>query len=171
MPTKPNHGGHRQPFDATSGKWMGHEGGASSTPVAKGQAYEAKRDDKPKSTASDPEPHKEHHPAPEQHAAREEHKSFITKEKHEMPTYSQPLGSSVRPKEEPGAESTSKRVETTEDLVAKFQAWVDYDFETYGGLSATTSKYLKDSGLDVIKDQYGDYEVTVKDDAPKPASV
>ena len=44
--------------------------------------------------------------------------------------------------------------------IEKYQKWVDYDMKHYGKISDNTQKYLKDAGLQVVTDQYGDYEVT-----------
>ena len=39
--------------------------------------------------------------------------------------------------------------------------WVDYDMKHYGKVSETTQKIIDKEGLQLIKDQYGDYEVSV----------
>lgn len=49
-----------------------------------------------------------------------------------------------------------------EDL-AKYQEYVDYDMKTYGEISDVTNRKLKESGLEVVKDDHGDYVVTVKE--------
>lgn len=49
-----------------------------------------------------------------------------------------------------------------EDLgsdVDKFQEWVDYDMKRYGRISKQTKKEVKEAGLKLVKDEYGDYEV------------
>ena len=43
--------------------------------------------------------------------------------------------------------------------IGKYQKWVDYDMKRYGKISDETNDYLKRAGLEVVKDQYGDYEV------------
>lgn len=48
------------------------------------------------------------------------------------------------------------------DDVAKYQKWVDYDMKHYGKISERTQDFLDKAGLEVVKDQYGDYEVTAK---------
>lgn len=47
--------------------------------------------------------------------------------------------------------------------LAKYQKWVDYDMKRYGEVSDKTKEELKDAGLELVKDQYGDYEVIAKD--------
>ena len=47
--------------------------------------------------------------------------------------------------------------------LAKYQRWVDYDMKRYGEISDKTKEELKDAGLELVKDQYGDYEVIAKD--------
>ena len=44
--------------------------------------------------------------------------------------------------------------------LAKYQKWVDYDMKRYGKISDKTNNLIKKAGLTVIKDQYGEYEVT-----------
>lgn len=39
------------------------------------------------------------------------------------------------------------------------QKWVDYDMERYGRISAKTNHLVKKAGFQIIKDEYGDYEV------------
>lgn len=51
--------------------------------------------------------------------------------------------------------------ETIGDKLKKYQMWVDYDMEHYGKVSETTQKIIDEAGLQLIKDQYGDYEVSV----------
>ena len=46
--------------------------------------------------------------------------------------------------------------------IVKYQQWVDYDMEHYGHISQTTMDVLKEEGLTVVKDKYGDYEVIIK---------
>lgn len=48
----------------------------------------------------------------------------------------------------------SKDVDLTE-----YQKWVDYDMEKLGRISKLTMSKIKDAGLSVVKDQYGEYEV------------
>lgn len=50
---------------------------------------------------------------------------------------------------------------TIGDRLKKYQMWVDYDMEHYGKVSETTQKIIDEAGLQLIKDQYGDYEVSV----------
>ena len=50
--------------------------------------------------------------------------------------------------------------ESLDSDLAKYQKWVDYDMKRYGRISDNTQNYLKRAGLEVVKDNYGDYEVT-----------
>ena len=59
-------------------------------------------------------------------------------------------------------ESLSESFVTAEDI-AKYQEYVDYDMKTYGEISNVTNRKLKESGLEVVKDDHGDYVVTVKE--------
>lgn len=43
------------------------------------------------------------------------------------------------------------------------QEWIDYDMEHYGRISEETNELVRRAGFEIIKDQYGDYEVTAKD--------
>lgn len=50
-----------------------------------------------------------------------------------------------------------------EDLgedIARYQRYVDYDMKHYGEISKKTQNLIGKAGLQVVKDQYGDYEVT-----------
>lgn len=51
--------------------------------------------------------------------------------------------------------------ETIGDKLRKYQMWVDYDMKHYGKVSETTQEIIDKEGLQLIKDQYGDYEVSV----------
>ena len=51
--------------------------------------------------------------------------------------------------------------ETIGDKLKKYQMWVDYDMKHYGKVSETTQEIIDKEGLQLIKDQYGDYEVSV----------
>lgn len=49
-----------------------------------------------------------------------------------------------------------------EDLgtdIDEYQQWVDYDMKRYGKISDQTNKEIKEAGLQVVKDKYGDYQV------------
>lgn len=46
--------------------------------------------------------------------------------------------------------------------IAKYQKWVDYDMKKYGDISNITKTYLKRAGLDIVKDDHGEYEVIAK---------
>ena len=53
-----------------------------------------------------------------------------------------------------------RKDESLGDDLAKYQKWVDYDMKRYGRISDKTNDLIKNAGLTIIKDQYGDYEVT-----------
>ena len=53
--------------------------------------------------------------------------------------------------------------EAGEDL-AEYQKWVDYDMKKYGRISLLTKKKIAKAGLEIIKDDHGDYEVIAKED-------
>ena len=57
----------------------------------------------------------------------------------------------------------SLREDSIGNELAKYQKWVDYDMKRYGKISDKTKEELKDAGLELVKDQYGDYEVIAKD--------
>lgn len=63
---------------------------------------------------------------------------------------------------EPKTESLGEFFTAAEDI-AKYQEYVDYDMKTYGEISDVTNRKLKESGLEVVKDDHGDYVVTVKE--------
>lgn len=43
--------------------------------------------------------------------------------------------------------------------IDEYQQWVDYDMKRYGKISDQTNKEIKEAGLQVVKDKYGDYQV------------
>lgn len=43
--------------------------------------------------------------------------------------------------------------------IDEYQQWVDYDMKRYGKISNQTNKEIKEAGLQVVKDKYGDYQV------------
>lgn len=47
--------------------------------------------------------------------------------------------------------------------LARFQKWVDYDMKRYGKISERTNDLISKAGLEVVKDDHGDYEVIAKD--------
>lgn len=63
---------------------------------------------------------------------------------------------------EPKTECLGESFVAAEDI-AKYQEYVDYDMKTYGEISDVTNRKLKESGLEVVKDDHGDYVVTVKE--------
>lgn len=58
--------------------------------------------------------------------------------------------------------SESLKEDIGKDL-ARFQKWVDYDMKRYGKISERTNDLISKAGLEVVKDDYGDYEVIAKD--------
>lgn len=57
-----------------------------------------------------------------------------------------------------------------EDLaqdLTRYQKWVDYDMKKYGRISDITKKALEKAGLELVKDDHGDYEVIAKEDDGK----
>ena len=51
---------------------------------------------------------------------------------------------------------------TGKDL-GKYQMWVDYDMKHYGHISEETEKFIKDAGLELVKDTDDQYEVVAKE--------
>lgn len=47
--------------------------------------------------------------------------------------------------------------------LARFQKWVDYGMKRYGKISKRTNDLISKAGLEVVKDDHGDYEVIAKD--------
>lgn len=47
--------------------------------------------------------------------------------------------------------------------LGKYQMWVDYDMEHYGHISEETKKFIKDAGLELVKDTNDQYEVVAKE--------
>ena len=45
------------------------------------------------------------------------------------------------------------------ELIDHYQEWVDYDMKRYGKISDETNRDIREAGLQVVKDEYGDYEV------------
>lgn len=62
-------------------------------------------------------------------------------------------------KEEKLTESDKPAATSIEDA----QKWVDYDMKKYGRISRETNRLVRRAGFQIIKDQYGDYEVTARD--------
>jgi len=52
-----------------------------------------------------------------------------------------------------------KKCESIGSDISEYQKWVDYDMEKYGKISGDTMKKVREAGLSITKDQYGDYEV------------
>lgn len=51
--------------------------------------------------------------------------------------------------------------------LAKYQEWVDFDMKKYGRISEITQSKLDKAGLEVVKDDHGDYEVIAKENNGK----
>lgn len=58
---------------------------------------------------------------------------------------------------------TKKVSESLGSDIAKYQRWVDYDMKRFGKISEKTQSEIDKAGLQVIKDQYDNYEVTAGD--------
>ena len=75
-----------------------------------------------------------------------------------------------KPEEEVEGEEATKTEIIKEDLaqdLTRYQKWVDYDMKKYGRISDITKKALEKAGLELVKDDHGDYEVIVKEDNGK----
>lgn len=46
--------------------------------------------------------------------------------------------------------------------LSEYQKWVDYDMEKYGRVSKDTFSKIRAAGLNVVRDQYDEYEVIAK---------
>ena len=46
--------------------------------------------------------------------------------------------------------------------LSEYQKWVDYDMKRYHRISKITQDKLDKAGLEVVKDDHGDYEVIAK---------
>lgn len=72
--------------------------------------------------------------------------------------------------EEVEDEESTKTEIIKEDLaqdLTRYQKWVDYDMKKYGRISDITKKALEKAGLELVKDDHGDYEVIAKEDDGK----
>lgn len=72
--------------------------------------------------------------------------------------------------EEVEGEEANKTEIIKEDLaqdLTRYQKWVDYDMKKYGRISDITKKALEKAGLEIVKDDHGDYEVIAKEDDGK----
>lgn len=72
--------------------------------------------------------------------------------------------------EEVEDEESNKTEIIKEDLaqdLTRYQKWVDYDMKKYGRISDITKKALEKAGLELVKDDHGDYEVIAKEDDGK----
>lgn len=64
-----------------------------------------------------------------------------------------------------GKEEVEEKIEENlGDDIAEYQRWVDYDMKRYGKISDITNEHIKKAGLEVIKDDHGDYEVIAKEE-------
>ena len=55
--------------------------------------------------------------------------------------------------------------------LSEYQKWVDYDMKRYHRISKITQDKLDEAGLEVVKDDHGDYEVIAKYDESLKESV
>ena len=72
--------------------------------------------------------------------------------------------------EEAEGEESNKTEIIKEDLaqdLTRYQKWVDYDMKKYGRISDITKRALEKAGLELVKDDHGDYEVIAKEDDGK----
>lgn len=72
--------------------------------------------------------------------------------------------------EEEEGEEAAKTEIIKEDLaqdLTRYQKWVDYDMKKYGRISDITKRALEKAGLELVKDDHGDYEVIAKEDNGK----
>lgn len=60
---------------------------------------------------------------------------------------------------EPVDESVKNEDHQADNVLTKYQRWVDYDMKKYGKISKITQKALDKAGFEVVKDDHGDYEV------------
>lgn len=60
---------------------------------------------------------------------------------------------------EPVDESIKNEDHQADNVLIKYQRWVDYDMKKYGKISKITQKALDKAGFEVVKDDHGDYEV------------
>lgn len=60
------------------------------------------------------------------------------------------------------ADSRKAMKEAVGEEIRKYQKWVDYDMKHYGKISDKTMGELHKAGLTTVKDNHGDWEVTVK---------
>ena len=75
-----------------------------------------------------------------------------------------------RAEEEVEGEEATKTEIIKEDLaqdLTRYQKWVDYDMKKYGRISDITKRALEKAGLELVKDDHGDYEVIAKEDNGK----
>lgn len=75
-----------------------------------------------------------------------------------------------KPEEEVEGEEAVKTEIIKEDLaqdLTRYQKWVDYDMKKYGRISDITKRALEKAGLELVKDDHGDYEVIAKEDNGK----
>lgn len=64
-------------------------------------------------------------------------------------------------------ETEEKLTESVGDDLANFQALVDHDMIEYGDITEETNERLRKAGLEVVKDEYDNYEVIAKEDNGK----
>lgn len=64
-------------------------------------------------------------------------------------------------------ETEEQLTESVGSDLAKFQALVDHDMIEYGDITKETNERLRKAGLEVVKDEYDNYEVIAKEDDGK----
>lgn len=64
-------------------------------------------------------------------------------------------------------ETEEQLTESVGSDLAKFQALVDHDMVEYGDITEETNERLRKAGLEVVKDEYDNYEVIAKEDNGK----
>ena len=67
-----------------------------------------------------------------------------------------------RPAMKEACKKDKKPIKEYKDMgqdLGEYQKWVDYDMKRYHKISDKTMDKIKEAGLTVVKDQYGDYEV------------
>lgn len=71
------------------------------------------------------------------------------------------------PEEEEEVQETEIIKEDLAQDLTRYQKWVDYDMKKYGKISGITNRALEKAGLELVKDDHGDYGVIVKEDNRK----
>ena len=77
-------------------------------------------------------------------------------------TFRKPLTESKNESKEVNKKSLKEYKDLDQDL-GEYQKYVDADMKEHGHISKKTMEEIKKAGLSVVKDQYGQYEVTAKE--------